>query len=360
MRCSRRLSHAHSDDFGARQPARGARRRRRGRSERPCRRARVRARDARQQRHRLHAPRRSEAAEARHDGTRRRRRAHRCRARRAPIPKDAIYPYVAAFTASLQRSWSEDRPDVVHSHFWMSGLAALGAAKPLGIPVAHTFHALGVEKRRHQGRADTSPDARIAEEARIVRAADRIVATASAEVFELLRMGASPRSIKIVPCGVDLERFTPAGPSERTNGDAPAGRDAVASRAAQGHRRRHRGDRRRAERRTDHRRRRRGARSRDRSGSTASLAARTHARRRRTRLPARPCRARRGSRAAPLGRHRRMHAVVRALRHRAARSDGVRRSRRRRRPSAGSSTRSSTASRACTCRLVRRARSRTR
>ncbi len=136
-----------------------------------------------------------------------------------PIPKDAIYPHVGAFAAALSRAWADERPDVVHAHFWMSGLAALDAAKPLGIPVAHTFHALGVEKRRHQGSADTSPDARIAQEKRILREADRIVATASAEVFELMRMGASPRRLKIVPCGVDLERFTPAGPAEKRYGD---------------------------------------------------------------------------------------------------------------------------------------------
>jgi D-inositol-3-phosphate glycosyltransferase len=135
-----------------------------------------------------------------------------------PIPKDDIYPHVGAFAKYLRRAWMLDRPDVVHAHFWMSGLAALTAAKALGIPVTHTFHALGVEKRRHQGNADTSPNARIAEEARIVHAADRIVATSSAEVFELLRMGASQRSLKVVPCGVDLERFTPTGPREQRRG----------------------------------------------------------------------------------------------------------------------------------------------
>ncbi len=136
-----------------------------------------------------------------------------------PIPKDAIYPHVKAFAKALARAWSDDRPDAVHAHFWMSGLAALAAAKPLGIPVVQTFHALGVEKRRHQGSADTSPPARLAEEERIVRDADRIVATASAEVFELLRMGAQPRRLKIVPCGVDLEHFTPAGPVEERRGE---------------------------------------------------------------------------------------------------------------------------------------------
>jgi D-inositol-3-phosphate glycosyltransferase len=131
-----------------------------------------------------------------------------------PIAKDDIYAHVPAFAAYLERAFRKDTPDVVHSHFWMSGLAALSAAKPVGIPVVHTFHALGIEKRRHQGAGDSSPDARIAEERRIVRDADRIIATASAEVFELMRMGAAQDRLKIVPCGVDVQLFTPDGSRE--------------------------------------------------------------------------------------------------------------------------------------------------
>ncbi|HYW53834.1 MAG TPA: glycosyltransferase [Dongiaceae bacterium] len=136
-----------------------------------------------------------------------------------PIPKDAIYPHVKTFARRLRTAWATERPDVVHSHFWMSGLAALAAAKPFGIPVAHTFHALGLEKRKFQGSADTSPDARLAEERRIVLEADRVIATASAEIFMLLRMGANPRTLRVVPCGVDLERFTPSGSRERRRGN---------------------------------------------------------------------------------------------------------------------------------------------
>ena len=136
-----------------------------------------------------------------------------------PIAKDAIYAHVGAFSNYLQRAWESDRPDVVHAHFWMSGLAALSAAKPLGIPVVQTFHALGVEKRRHQGDADTSPGTRVEEESRIARDADGIVATSSSEVFELLRMGARQSGISIVPCGVDTERFSPAGSRERRKND---------------------------------------------------------------------------------------------------------------------------------------------
>ncbi|RKQ93904.1 glycosyltransferase involved in cell wall biosynthesis [Solirubrobacter pauli] len=130
------------------------------------------------------------------------------------VPKDELLQYMGAFADDLREQWLADPPDVVHAHFWMSGLAAIAAAQELGIPVVHTFHALGTVKRRHQGDRDTSPPTRIADEARIARTVDRVVATCSDEVFELLRMGADGRRITVVPCGVDLDRFTPDGPAE--------------------------------------------------------------------------------------------------------------------------------------------------
>jgi glycosyltransferase involved in cell wall biosynthesis len=135
------------------------------------------------------------------------------------LPKDDLLPHMAAFAEELAERWSREPPDVVHSHFWMSGLAAIDAARPLGIPVAQTFHALGVVKRRHQGAKDTSPPQRLELEAGVARDADGILATCSDEVFELLRLGADRRRIRVVPCGVDLRRFTPRGPAEpRTPG----------------------------------------------------------------------------------------------------------------------------------------------
>ncbi len=89
----------------------------------------------------------------------------------------------------------------------MSAYAALKAAKPLGIPVVHTFHALGAEKRRHQGILDTSPEQRLHHERRIASEADRVLATSSAEVFELCQMGASPHRLALVPCGVNVAAF---------------------------------------------------------------------------------------------------------------------------------------------------------
>ncbi|MBO0689116.1 MAG: glycosyltransferase [Candidatus Dormibacteraeota bacterium] len=129
------------------------------------------------------------------------------------IPKDDLLPYMDDFAARLAEDWSNAPPHVVHAHFWMSGRAALAAAQPLGLPVVQTFHALGTVKQRHQGSRDTSPPERVGEEQRIAARADRILATCTDEVFELLRMGAHRQRISIVPCGVDLDLFRPAGPA---------------------------------------------------------------------------------------------------------------------------------------------------
>lgn len=132
----------------------------------------------------------------------------------APLPKDELLPHMEEFGERLRRRWRADTPDVVHAHFWMSGLAALRAARPLGVPMVQTFHALGVVKRRQQGSKDTSPSERVEIEKGIVRDADRMIATCSDELFELVRLGAPPARVDVVPCGVDLSLFCPDGPAE--------------------------------------------------------------------------------------------------------------------------------------------------
>ena len=143
----------------------------------------------------------------------------------APVPKDELVPYLPALARALRADWaalssSGRRPDVVHAHFWMSGLAAVSAAAPLDLPVVQTFHALGSVKRRHQGADDTSPPGRIAAERAVARLADRIVATCTDERFELARLGAPRRRVAVVPCGVDTAAFTPDGPVA-PRGDRP-------------------------------------------------------------------------------------------------------------------------------------------
>jgi glycosyltransferase involved in cell wall biosynthesis len=129
------------------------------------------------------------------------------------VPKDELPPYMGRFAKRLGESWAFEQPDLVHAHFWMSGLASLRAAQPLGIPVVQTFHALGTVKRRHQGAADTSPPERIGVEREIAAACEGIIATCEDEVAELAAMGVPTGKAAVIPCGVDLDHFNPVGPA---------------------------------------------------------------------------------------------------------------------------------------------------
>jgi glycosyltransferase involved in cell wall biosynthesis len=131
------------------------------------------------------------------------------------LPKDDLLPHMAEFAAVLRRTWAARPPDLVHAHFWMSGLASVAAAggrRAGGVPIVQTFHALGSVKRRHQGDADTSPRQRIELERALCRQVSHVVATCSDEVFELRRLGLPSDRASIVPCGVDTAVFMPKGP----------------------------------------------------------------------------------------------------------------------------------------------------
>ena len=160
---------------------------------------------------------------------------------------------VPAFSGPLRSRWQSERPDVVHALRWTSGLAALAAARDLGIPVVQEFSSLGVTERRvtgfrdHTGavKAGGASAARIRLEPAIGRSATAVVATNSAEVSDLASLGVRRSSIRVVPWGVDTDLFTPGGQAERPAATArrggpdpaPAARD-VAAGADPGSRRR--------------------------------------------------------------------------------------------------------------------------
>ncbi|MEW9872047.1 glycosyltransferase [Arthrobacter sp. HS15c] len=151
------------------------------------------------------------------------------------VPKDGLLPHMGDLAQGIAEDWGQRPPDVVHGHFWMSGIAALEAARraarregPVArdstgrapgqddaeyrVPVIQTFHALGTVKRRHQGSEDTSPPQRRWLEPAVGRSVDRIIATCSDEVFELKAMGIDAGKVSIAPCGVDLGLFSTDGP----------------------------------------------------------------------------------------------------------------------------------------------------
>jgi glycosyltransferase involved in cell wall biosynthesis len=136
-------------------------------------------------------------------------------------PGDAeLLAHVPAFSDPLRARWTSDRPDIVHSMSWTSGLAALSATRGLDIPVVQTFSSLGVaERREHAVTAqDAPPPARLRLEPAIGRSADAVVAASSAVMSDLTRLGVPRKSVRCIPWGVDTETFAPEGPAADRNG----------------------------------------------------------------------------------------------------------------------------------------------
>lgn len=101
--------------------------------------------------------------------------------------------------------------DVIYSHYWLSGIAAMPLRSLLGAPWVHTAHTLAVTKNRHLAPgARPEPQLRVEAEGRIARSADLLVVSTEAEGADLSgAYGVSPDRIRVVAPGVDLVSFHP-------------------------------------------------------------------------------------------------------------------------------------------------------
>ncbi|MDQ6680701.1 MAG: glycosyltransferase family 1 protein [Pseudomonadota bacterium] len=127
------------------------------------------------------------------------------------VPKEQLLHHMPAFlNAARELLLNSLDYDVIHAHFFMSGLVGLRLKEIFGVPLAMTFHALGLVRREHQGANDGFPPVRVAIERCIVRDADRLIAECPQDETDLQRLyGARAENISTVPCGVDLHEFGP-------------------------------------------------------------------------------------------------------------------------------------------------------
>jgi D-inositol-3-phosphate glycosyltransferase len=136
----------------------------------------------------------------------------------APMPREAVHQHLDAFTTGIEAFAREQgiAYDVVHSHYWLSGVAGLKLRERWGVPLVQMFHTLARLKNAvAQTPAEREPSLRIAEEARIVAEADRIVAANVVERAHLVwYYGARSERIAVIPCGVDTELFQPMDPAK--------------------------------------------------------------------------------------------------------------------------------------------------
>ena len=128
-----------------------------------------------------------------------------------PLPKSEIDQYIEEFRANLGPL---DRFDLVHSHHWMSGVAALPAARAAGIPHVMTFHSVAAHPNSslREGEPAESP-ARLDGEIVCATQSDRILAVSRHEAAVVIgRCQADPERVTVVRPGVDIELFHPAEP----------------------------------------------------------------------------------------------------------------------------------------------------
>jgi len=135
-----------------------------------------------------------------------------------PLPKKelaCLIPEFADHILEFARN-KELKYDLIHSHYWMSGLAAEKLAESWQVPVIQMFHTLGKLKQKVAKNAEEAEgEYRINGENRVISSADKIIASTSTEKDQLESLyGAEPGKIEIIPPGVDLSRFYPIPPDE--------------------------------------------------------------------------------------------------------------------------------------------------
>lgn len=142
-----------------------------------------------------------------------------------PMPKLSLYPLVekAFDTMESYRSGNSRQYDLIHSHYWLSGLLGHRAKTQWNIPHVTTFHTLGrVKNNAHD--TTPEPDVRIRTESHLVSDCDRLLVPTHRERAFLTKHYRAPnRKIGLVPCGVNLNLFQPKGrtASRRRLGLAP-------------------------------------------------------------------------------------------------------------------------------------------
>jgi D-inositol-3-phosphate glycosyltransferase len=106
---------------------------------------------------------------------------------------------------------ADSRYDLVHAHYWLSGIATLPVAIELDIPFAQSFHTLGAMKNLHRSEGDLpESQGRLRAESYLANQADAIVASSATEVASLIDdVGAPAERTWVVRPGVDGSLFTP-------------------------------------------------------------------------------------------------------------------------------------------------------
>jgi len=131
-----------------------------------------------------------------------------------PVARQELADYIPEFVEGVKQFAAEKdiRYDIIHSHYWMSGIAAESLSEAWGgTPILHMFHTLGEMKNRvARSEAEREGQYRINGEKQVLRRADRVVVATLAELTQLRFLyKANDRKLVVIPPGVDVCHFYP-------------------------------------------------------------------------------------------------------------------------------------------------------
>jgi D-inositol-3-phosphate glycosyltransferase len=130
-----------------------------------------------------------------------------------PLPKPELVKYIPEFAEGIRR-FAQDKHihyDLIHSHYWMSGVAAEDLVTTWKVPVVQMFHTLGAMKNRvARSEAEMEGEYRVEGEKDVLKAADRVIVATPAEQTQLeFLYKADPHKLVTIPPGVDTTHFYP-------------------------------------------------------------------------------------------------------------------------------------------------------
>jgi len=129
------------------------------------------------------------------------------------MDKDAQCEFIDDFVTGVVAfaTTQRIRYDIVHSHYWQSGLAAKALAARWNVPLVHSHHTLGKVKNGALAPGDIpEPFFRLTAEDEVIGSADVLVASTDQECEQLAYLyGAPSDRIKRVHPGVNHSTFSP-------------------------------------------------------------------------------------------------------------------------------------------------------
>jgi D-inositol-3-phosphate glycosyltransferase len=139
----------------------------------------------------------------------------------APLPTSDLLPHVQTFARHIARfaARSGHPYALIHSHYWLSGVAGLSLARAWEVPHVAMFHTVERLKSERLGApVELTPAGtrRADYEGLIATSADALIVASTHERERLQQLYALPeRHFEVIPCGVDLRRFAPGCPTRR-------------------------------------------------------------------------------------------------------------------------------------------------